>query len=154
MPSTYSFDQISTCMISIYPLSLVLVFQVIWMVRFLGVIKLIAWNALITTRIFIAYLISHLQFDIWNISYIFMKGVANCCFAHIMKNRRQTIQVSPYITKNEVTSCGAPQDSVLSPLLFSISQIISPIHLINWISFCLSMVRTFSMLIRISVLQN
>ena len=43
----------------------------------------------------------------------------------------QTIQVSPYITKNEVTSCGAPQDSVLSPLLFLISQMISPIHLIN-----------------------
>ena len=35
-----------------------------------------------------------------------------------MKNRQQTLQVSPHITKNEVTSCGAPQDSVLSPLLF------------------------------------
>ena len=52
-----------------------------------------------------------------------------------MKNRRQTIQVSPYITKNEVTSCGAPKDSVLSPLLFLISQMISPIHQLNFFLF-------------------
>jgi len=83
------------------------------------------------------------------LKYYGMRGIANCWFC---SNRRQTIQVSPYITKNEVTSCGAPQDSVLSPLLFLISQMISPIHLINWISFCLPVTRTCSMLIRISPL--
>ena len=45
-------------------------------------------------------------------------GVANSWFSSYLKNRRQTVQVGPYVCKTEVISCGVPQGSVLGPLLF------------------------------------
>ena len=47
-----------------------------------------------------------------------IRGVANSWFCSYLKNRRQTVQVGPYISKTEVSSCGVPQGSVLGPLLF------------------------------------
>ena len=47
-----------------------------------------------------------------------MRGVANSWFCSYLKNRRQTVQVGPYISKTEVSSCGVPQGSVLGLLLF------------------------------------
>ena len=47
-----------------------------------------------------------------------IRGIANSCFCSYLKNRRQTAQVGPYISKTEVSSCGVPQGSVLGPLLF------------------------------------
>ena len=47
-----------------------------------------------------------------------IRGIANSWFCSYLKNRRQTAQVGPYISKTEVSSCGVPQGSVLGPLLF------------------------------------
>ena len=47
-----------------------------------------------------------------------MRGVANSWFCSYLKNRRQTVQVGPYISKTEVSSCGVPQGFVLGLLLF------------------------------------
>ena len=47
-----------------------------------------------------------------------IRGIANSWICSYLKNRRQTVQVGPYISKTEVSSCGVPQGSVLGPLLF------------------------------------
>ena len=47
-----------------------------------------------------------------------IRGIANSWIFSYLKNRRQTVQVGPYISKTEVSSCGVPQGSVLGPLLF------------------------------------
>ena len=47
-----------------------------------------------------------------------IRGVANSWFCSYPKTRRQTVQVGPYISKTEVSSCGVLQGSVLGPLLF------------------------------------
>ena len=47
-----------------------------------------------------------------------IRGIANNWFFSYLKNRRQTVQVGPYISKTEVSSCGVPQGSVFRPLLF------------------------------------
>lgn len=46
-----------------------------------------------------------------------IRGIANSWICSHLKNRRQTVQVGPYISKTEVSSCGVPQGSVLGPLL-------------------------------------
>ena len=47
-----------------------------------------------------------------------IRGIVNSWFCSYLKNRRQTTQVGPYISKTEINSCGVPQGSVLGPLLF------------------------------------
>ena len=47
-----------------------------------------------------------------------VQQIANSWICSYLKNRRQTTQVGPYISKTEVSSCGVPQGSVLGPLLF------------------------------------
>ena len=47
-----------------------------------------------------------------------IRGIANSWICSYLKNRRQTVQVGPYISKTEVSSCSVPQGSVLGPLLF------------------------------------
>ena len=47
-----------------------------------------------------------------------LRGTANSWFCSYLKNRRQTTQVRPYISKTDVSSFGVPQGSVLGPLLF------------------------------------
>lgn len=47
-----------------------------------------------------------------------IRDIAKCWICSYLKNRGQTVQVGPYISKTEVSSCGVPQGSVLGPLLF------------------------------------
>ena len=47
-----------------------------------------------------------------------IRGIVNSWICSYLKNRRQTLQVGPYISKTEVSPCGVPQGSVLGPLLF------------------------------------
>ena len=47
-----------------------------------------------------------------------IRVIPNSWFCSYFKDRRQTTQVGPYISKTEVSSCGVPQGSVLGPLLF------------------------------------
>ena len=59
-----------------------------------------------------------------------IRGIASSWICSYL-DRRQTVQVGPYISKTEVSSCGVPQGSVLGPLLFLPTLMIFPIRLIN-----------------------
>ena len=47
-----------------------------------------------------------------------IRGLINIWFKSYLTDRRQSIEIDNHISKEEKTLCGAPQGSVLGPLLF------------------------------------
>ena len=54
------------------------------------------------------------------LSHYGIRGIVNDWFSSYLSNRIQTTQVGPHVSRKESTLCGAPQGSVLGPLLFLI----------------------------------
>jgi hypothetical protein len=50
--------------------------------------------------------------------YYGIRGVANSWFTSYLRDRRQTVTINNTTSSEKNISCGAPQGSVLGPLLF------------------------------------